>query len=261
MGELKATMPDARTPVEDEVSSILFRGAIYQGVALAFEYPSHALREQLKARWNALLRCSLPWPEGIRQSLQQATALLETIDGEALEKEHMRLFGPDGRCSLRETSYGDAARLLGKAANLADISGFYLAFGVHAAPVAAPPEDHISLELEFMSILGLKEAYALTQGWNERLQISREAQRKFVEEHVGTWIDALAEEVRTSDPHPFYAVLSELVRQLVDAEVARLKASPLVISGSFADPEMGGDTLQCPRATAGDQVQPILPNA
>ena len=254
-------MASVQSPTTQEVSAILFRGAVYQALALGFTYPSNAVLGQLKARWSELLNASLPWTDGVRQPFQQATDLVQATDGEVLEPEHIRLFGPAGRCSLHETTYGDAGRLLGKAAHLADISGFYMAFGLHPTTGDTHPEDHICLELEFMSLLSLKEAYALAEGWHEHLEVTRDAQRKFAQDHLGTWIDALAEQLRTCDPHPFYAALAEALQRMVCAEVTRLKASPVPVGGCVADTEMGGETLVCPRATAEDQVERILPNA
>ena len=234
---------------------------MHQALALEFAYPTNTVLDHLKARWSELLATSLPWPEGVRQPFERATHLLHTTDGEVLEGDQIRLFGPAGRCSLHETAYGDAGRLLGKAAYLADISGFYLAFGLQPAPTDTHPEDHLTLELEFMSILALKEAYALAEGWVEHLEVTREAQRKFLQDHFGTWIDALVEHLDTCDPHPFYAALGEALRHLAHAEVVRLKVSPLPICGRLPDPEMGGDTLVCPRACGGEEAESGLPNA
>lgn len=254
-------MPSVQGPAAQQVSTILFRGAVYQALALGFAYPSSAVLGQLKARWSELLNTPLTWPEGVRQPFQQAADLVHATEGEVLEGEHIRLFGPAGRCSLHETAYGDAGRLLGKSATLADISGFYLAFGLQPTPTDTHPEDHIALELEFMSLLALKEAYALAEGWLEHLDVTREAQRKFVQDHFGTWIDAVGEQLRACDPHPFYAALGEALQRLARAEVARLHVTPVAISGQLTDPEMGGDAIRCPRACGGEQVESALPNA
>ncbi len=254
-------MSSAQAPTTQEVSAILFRGVVYQALALGFTYPTSAVLEQLKARWAELLNAGLPWPDGVRQPFEQTMRLVHSADGEGLEREHIRLFGPAGRCSLHETAYGDAGRLLGKATQLADISGFYLAFGLQPTPMDTHPEDHITLELEFMSVLALKEAYAVVEGWTEQLEVTREAQGKFVQDHFGTWIDGFVEHLDTCEPHPFYAALGEAVQRLTRADVARLHVTPVAISGQLSDPEMGGDTLQCPRACARDQVESALPNA
>lgn len=254
-------MSSAQGPAAQAVSAILFRGAVYQALALGFAYPSRAVLDRLKARWSELQSAPLPWPDGVKQPFQQAAHFVDNADGEVLEREHIRLFGPAGRCSLHETAYGDAGRLLGKSANLADISGFYLAFGLQPTPGDTHPEDHLALELEFMSLLALKEAYALVEGWHEHLEVTREAHRKFLQDHFGTWIDALGEQLRACDPHPFYATLCEMLQRLAHAELARLKVSPVVISGRLADAEMGGDTLECPRACSPEQAECSPPDA
>lgn len=241
-------------PIEDQVAQILFRGAVYQALALGFAYPSGAMLSQLKSRWSGLLRAPLDWPDGVQHPFEQATARLETCDGEALEHDYVRLFGPAGGCPLHETSYGDAGRLLGKAPQLADISGFYLAFAVQPAPRDTHLEDHITLELEFMSILSLKEASALAEGWQEPLEITRRAQRQFVQDHLGTWTSAMTERLARCEPHPFYLALGETVQCLVRAEVTRLEASPAPISGWLADKEMAGETFQCPHAADADEA-------
>lgn len=91
--------------------------------------------------------------------------------------------------------------------------------------------------------------------------MTRDAQRKFAQDHLGTWIDGLAEQLCTCDPHPFYAALAEALQRMVCVEVTHLKASPVPVGGWMSDAEMGGETLVCPRATAEDQVERILPNA
>jgi DMSO reductase family type II enzyme chaperone len=234
--------------IEDRVSRVLLRGTVYQALALGFAYPSPSVRERLNAQWRTLLNSTPPWPEGVRGGFQRAAGLLETTDGELLEREYTRLFGPAGGCSLRETSYGDAARLLGRAAHLADISGFYLAFGLQPASGAGAPEDHIGVELEFMSLLNLKEAYALAEGWDEQAQVTRDAQRSFLQDHLGTWISALTARLRSADPHPFYAALGEILQRLVTEDARRLGVSPVALPGPAADPDMGGDTFECPLA-------------
>lgn len=253
-------MPNA-LPLVDQVSATLFRGAIYQALALGFAYPSSAILGQLKAQWSGLLNATLLWPEGVRDPFEQASRLVHSADGEGLEREYVRLFGPSARCSLHETSYGDAGRLLGRSVGLADIAGFYLAFGLHPTAGNTHPEDHIGLELEFMSLLAVKEAYALAQEWQERLEVTREAQYLFIQDHLGTWIDALTEQLRRCKPLPFYAFLGESLRIWVHVEATRLKVSPVPVNGWVADAEMGEDHLQCPRAPISDEAESALPIA
>lgn len=249
-------MPDTQRLMAKQASAVLFRGAAFQALALGFAYPSRAVLKQLKAQWGALLNASRPWPAGVRQPFQRANRLVLRTDGETLEREYVRLFGPVARCPLHETAYGDAGRLLGRSASLADIAGFYLAFGLRPTSDDTHREDHIGLELEFMSLLALKEAYAIAEGWQEALEVTQRAQLRFVEDHLGTWIDALAAQLRISEPHPFYATLGESLRALVRAEVTRLQASPVPASGPVTDISMGEDFLQCPRSISSPSQTP-----
>jgi DMSO reductase family type II enzyme chaperone len=254
-------MERLREPITNQLSPILLRGALYRALALGLAYPSPDVLERLTTQWKALSDASVAWPDGVKEAFQDAARQLHDSDTEALGPEHVRLFGPAGRCSLHETSYGNAARLLGRSAHLADISGFYLAFGLQPAAVSTSPEDHISIELEFMSLLSLKEAYALAEGWDDHLEVTRDAQRKFVQDHLGTWFDAMAAELRAADPHPFYAALGETLRRLVRDEVTRLNVSPIAVSGPITDPEMGGDTFQCPRAGSHEPAATASPDS
>ncbi|MDE2180396.1 MAG: molecular chaperone TorD family protein [candidate division NC10 bacterium] len=245
-------MPDTQRSTAKQVSAVLFRGAAFQALALGFAYPSSAVLIQLKARWNALLNGSRPWPAGTRPSFQCTNKLLRDLDGETLEPEYVRLFGPAARCPLYETAYGDAGRLLGRSASLADIAGFYQAFGLHPATGNPHREDHIGLELEFMSLLTVKEAYAMAEGWQEALEVTRNAQQRFVQDHLGTWIDAFTAQLRLCTPHPFYAALGESLRALVRAEAICLQASPVAVGGPpVVDTLVGEDSLQCPYALSG----------
>jgi TorA maturation chaperone TorD len=255
VGRQEGIVEAVHDAVEGEVLRTLLRGATYRALALGFAYPSGDVLERLNAQWGALGSEPLPWPAEVRLALETAATLLQGADGEALERDHVRLFGPAARCSLHETAYGDAGRLLGKSASLADISGFYMAFGLNPSTGDAHPEDHIGLELEFMSLLSLKEAYALVEGWHEPLDVTRDAQRKFAQDHLGTWTDALVEQLRACDPPPFYAALGEALQRVVRAEVTRLHASPVPVGECVVDTEMGGETLVCPRAAGDDQAE------
>jgi TorA maturation chaperone TorD len=249
-------LPD---PLAEELSPILLRGALCKALALAFAYPSPDVLELLCRQWRALSESPLAWPDGLNETFQEAKRQLHASDAETLGPEHIRLFGPAGRCSLHETSYGDAARLLGKSASLADISAFYLAFGLEPVAGDAHPEDHIGLELEFLSLLAVKEAYALSKGWDAQLAVTRQAQRSFLQDHLGTWIDAFNERLHLSDPHPFYDAVGESLHRFVRGELDRLQVSPAPSGPWIGDTEMGADTLECPLAARDMGPDPSLP--
>lgn len=242
-------MADTEHATAQQVSTTLVRGAAFQALALGFAYPSSDMLMQLTTQWNALLNSPQDsWPTRVRQPFQRTIRLLLGVDRKILEFEHVRLFGPAARCPLYETAYGDAERLLGRSVSLADIAGFYLAFDLHPSTDDAHREDHIGLELEFMSLLAVKEAYAIVEGWQDTLEIIRTAQRRFVQDHLGTWVDALVAQLKLCTSHPFYAALGESLYAWMHTETMRLRALPVPVGGPIADTLMGEDSLRCPYA-------------
>jgi len=233
--------------VREEVSAALGRAAVLRELARALDYPSSEARADVVGRWRAMLGAAAAWPEGVRPALLQALEQLDGADA-SLESEHVRLFGPAGRAALTETSYGDAGRLLGKSAALADVGGFYRAFGLKPGAEHPRPEDHLAFELEFLSVLAVKEAWAMSEGDEEALEVTRDATGKFVREHVGTWIDAWLAVLRASAPPPFYDALGEVIQRLVRAECTRLAVEPRTVGSRVVDREVGDDVFICPRA-------------
>lgn len=65
---------------------------------------------------------------------------------------------------------------------LADLTGFYKAFGVASGDMIL---DHLAVECEFMALLLLREAYAESSGNKEMHEIVKDAQKKFIRDHLG----------------------------------------------------------------------------
>jgi putative dimethyl sulfoxide reductase chaperone len=232
-----------------ETNNALQYAGLYLLLAQAFAYPNAKTLGPVAGRWARLLKADNQWQEYLQQAVVEGYEQLRAADVETLAAEHHHLFGPAALCPLTETSWGDAARLLGKAAQIADIAGFYCAFNLRPQDKGnAVPEDHLLSELEFMSVLYLKEAYALYTGLTEPLEITREAQKKFLEEHLATWIDMWAESLRNYNPHPYYRALGVILQSLIHNEVERLGLNPMCIQTRTVDQEMGSDTFICPHA-------------
>jgi len=86
---------------------------------------------------------------------------------------------------------------------------------------AAERHDHLCIELEFMSVLAAKEAYAIQQNLDaEPLAIVRDAQRDFLREHLGRWSPAFGRRLRAAADGPL-AALGDFLRAFVEAECAR----------------------------------------
>jgi TorA maturation chaperone TorD len=107
---------------------------------------------------------------------------------------------------------------------LADIAGFYRAFGM---AVAGDRPDHVVAQLEFLAVTLLAEAEATEDGDPERADIAARATRSFLRDHIGAWIDAWAARVEAIDElgpwFPYAATAADLVR----SEAANRNVIPL----------------------------------
>ncbi|MCB1127422.1 MAG: molecular chaperone TorD family protein, partial [Verrucomicrobiae bacterium] len=99
-----------------------------------------------------------------------------------------------GSCPVNEIEYGDLkADPLFQPHRLADLAAFYRAFGLEPSPEADERLDHLSVELEFLGVLAAQEAAAETGPPNlTGLAVCRDAERKFLREHLGRWTPAFA---------------------------------------------------------------------
>ncbi|MBI4197299.1 MAG: molecular chaperone TorD family protein, partial [Deltaproteobacteria bacterium] len=91
---------------------------------------------------------------------------------EEFRSEQARLFSLTvaGGISPYETEYGDQ-EVFAKTQSLADIAGFYRAFGFEVAPEAHQRIDFIGAELEWMSWIVLKEEHARKKGRTEEAEL------------------------------------------------------------------------------------------
>lgn len=126
-------------------------------------------------------------PTGISTAFERArryqelsrAALASTGDDPTLSPE----------CPPYETQYG-SPHVFAQSGELADIAGFYRAFGL-ASP-ATERVDHLAVELEFLSFLAFKEAWAANNGEAGRAAELREIQAKFLSDHPARWVPAFA---------------------------------------------------------------------
>src|SRR5262249_13690309 len=104
---------------------------------------------------------------------------------------------------------------------------FYHAFGLEVSADAGERQDHICLELEFMSVLTAKEAYALEiQLDDEQLWLCRDAQKKFLREKLGRWIPAFARRLaRMNGSETPLGLLANFTLAFISAECERFEVA------------------------------------
>lgn len=197
---------------EQAIRDATARGGIYQLLSVAFLYPDEGLVSRLK--------------EGFAEIFDTIPSEGYTLD--ILQAEYRQTFGHtiSQECPPYETQYG-SAHLFQQAQSLGDIAGFYRAFGVEVSGRAKERLDHIAVELEFMGFLAFKEAYALAHHGEEKAAICRDAQRKFMEAHLGRWAPLFAKLLGRKAQEGFYRKLASFLEAFITAECRSLDAGPL----------------------------------
>lgn len=151
------------------------------------------------------------------------------------------------RVPLYETEHGPM-RGLAKGHDLADIAGFYRAFGLALDHEAEQDMlDHIAIELEFYSVLLLKQQALSELGDTEGGEIVEDARKKFLREHLGRFARLIADQAVVSG-HELYGPIFDWCARLVEGECERLSVEPVPLeffrdSGERDDPSCGAVRL------------------
>ena len=142
-----------------------------------------------------------------------------------LREECVRLFGNlrGAGCSPYETEFSNA-HVFQRAQQMADIAGFYRAFGIQTS-AEGERVDHIAMELEFMHFLACKEMYA-AQNDPGQVELCREAQGKFLADHLGRWTGIFAEVVARTTTEEFYVEVTRLLDEFVAQDATFLGVQP-----------------------------------
>jgi DMSO reductase family type II enzyme chaperone len=208
---------------ERPITEALRRASVYRLLALAFAYPT-------SPRMAAVATASGESGGPAGAELARLAEAAGGADVAMLAGEHVALFQREVRCPPYEGAYGPP-QMAGKAVLLADVAGFYRAFALEPAEGQPEVEDHVCAELEFMSVLAFKEAWALAESLGEALEVTRDAQRAFLGEHLGRWAPAFAERLAAAATSGFYPIAAAALRSWLDTEHARLGVSPAPLEG------------------------------
>lgn len=155
--------------------------------------------------------------EELKDAVEKIASRMNQKD---LEGMYTNTFMGNVTCSLNETSYG-LRNTFAKGRQLSDLAAFYTAFGVKVAE-ATESTDHLGVELEFMAFLALKEALAWMRKEKENIEICVDAQRKFLQDHLGTWIDRASDALKTLLGCELYKATGALASKFVNSEAIRL---------------------------------------
>ncbi len=221
--------------ISKEALLALARSRVYSYLAACFRYPDAeswagiAGHEELSTFTYA---CTQLAEEKEYRSLRRYFGGLpasKDTDLEKLQDAYQEVFGHtiSKHCPPYETEYGNL-HLFRQSDVLADLSGFYNAFGV------APREgkerlDHISIQLEFLYLVTFKEAHALEEGKAKEAEICRQAQATFLEDHFGGWAPIFAKRLERKNPEGIYGDAARLLGDFIEAEKKLLTTEPELV--------------------------------
>lgn len=215
--------------------SALARATLYRLLAQAFRYPGASWHEEwdeiargMSAALEVLAQEDRARPSAARcvpPALFDAFDLVwaASRDPQRIRRDHARLVGHSPRAGTTpyETEWTGAAGEILQYHLLADLGGFYRAFGLDLAKTCDERHDHLSIELCFLSFLCVREAAAEERGVTEIVALVCDAQRRFLDEHVLRWARAFGARTKKEDPEGFYGRAAVLLERLLEAERAR----------------------------------------
>ncbi len=95
-----------------------------------------------------------------------------------------------------------------KGAIIGDVCGFYRAFGWNPTSDSGERPDHLLVELEFVAMLLVMEANALTE---EQRDVTQSALADFTQAHLNDWTMAFCDQLARSTSHPLFLAAAELL--------------------------------------------------
>lgn len=178
--------------------------------------------------------------DSLVEELRQPAAVFRT--------EYERVFGlvHTRDCPPYETEYHQSSDASFRAQQLADIAGFYHAFGLETARSVPERPDHVTLELEFMAFLLAKKRLA---AGSDQASVCDEALRHFLRDHLSWWAPSFAVGLRQKAVDGFYAAAARVLAAFLPTERARMDVAaprlPLQ-PAPIERPEEQPECLGCP---------------
>jgi TorA maturation chaperone TorD len=151
-------------------------------------------------------------------TLARLTAALHATGVDGVAAAQARLFDGEVCVPPYEGSYErDPFR---QARQMADVAGFYRAFGSAAHGVAAERPDHAGAELEFLAYVALRRVESLTAGRTEDAERCAEIEAAFLRDHAGRWLPVFFKHLAATARDPFHRELGRLGELAVLEEIA-----------------------------------------
>ncbi|MBI2265167.1 MAG: molecular chaperone TorD family protein [Armatimonadetes bacterium] len=204
----------------EQIKALEARATVYHHISLAFLKPDAGLfRAPAKGSFlRALKKAFSHLTSDPSRKLPPLPEALFPDSPKSLEDEFRRLFGHTVSRDFPpyETEYG-SSHVFQQTQSLADITGFYRAFGLEVSTEQRQRPDHISVELEFMHFLAMKEVHALRNN-REGAGICEKAMRKFLDDHLLRWAPIFCDRLLAAHPDSFYGRMAEILKRFLVLE-------------------------------------------
>ena len=139
--------------------------------------------------------------------LLAAVREMRAAEPAARVREHTRMFEGVLACLPNETAYVRRD----KGGILADIAGFYNAFGFELAPQAGEKADHVITMLEFAALLLVMLDQARRHGDEAAEATTASALSAFVRDHLAEWLPLFCERLAGATTLSCYRKIAELL--------------------------------------------------
>jgi TorA maturation chaperone TorD len=209
-----------------EWEAAIGRAAIYGFIARSLLFPTQETRQAIRLEVIPVLE-GLSSPSATLGELLADAVDAHDLDLEELRRAHGRVFThiENQDCPAHESAYcpGDVFR---RADVMADVAAFYKAHGLQAGGSRRERVDHVTTELEFLSFLARKEAYAIDNLGPDEIEECRRSQEHFLLDHVGCWVPGFAARLQVVADHPFFVAIGSLLATWIEADLAWLGVEP-----------------------------------
>ncbi len=196
---------------------LLAEADIYRLLSLSFAYPDRETIETLCSLIDDMGEAIYSFSSGIQEKFLLYKNSLNGLSTEAMEEEFTELFMTRMLCPPYENSYGKIG--VNKAGTLSDINGFYKAFGLSISERDSDMPDHIAIELEFLSLIALKEAYGIEHGIGDMVEVCASAKSKFLKDHIGRWVGIFCRNLVQMTTSDFYRNLALLTSGFIEEDM------------------------------------------
>lgn len=205
------------------------RAATARLLSIGFSPPDAATLDELRSLAAAL-------------GARELSAALEDAGADGVACDYESMFGGAVACSPYEAGYEpDPFR---GTRQIADVAGFYRAFGVTSEGPAAERPDHVACELEFLAFLTARRVAAVEEGDRTRDAILAEVEDAFLRSHLASFMGPFCDAVAAESQSPVFTALAVMGRRFIDQELARHGIDPPK-PGRSAATAVDGDEVTC----------------